>query len=498
MNNHNDSYDSRGKNASHDQSRQSAYLPAEKAKYARDDRDHEADPRETLKEKFEEAKRFLIDGHAQQASDRCMKAIKEGNDVFGENSVETLPGYFIAAEAYVEEGRLKKAEELLIGAYWKLSKHNPNEKQANHMTHKGEILDEREFDAFRGISHKAFGKLYLAKKEYDRALDEMKNGIYIDSMHYGPEDIQTSISYFIFGDVLIKSNQPDKGYSFYNQAIKIWYKFFKQLMRNADNESSEVDETIIKQGLSQLKGAEALFLDRLRNENEEEVIDDLHRLNYALAFIHRYVGEEDVALEYCRNVDGYLLGKYPQGHPKLDRFYGMFPHYHETAPREEDEEEDEDASQDEDEGGVSGQDESANRYENGENGDAEEIEGGEDEGEGDEGVEGQEDSGQYQGQEESQGQEEYQGQEDQGEGQYEGEQEGQGESGQQEEGEGEEEPQNQTENAEEEPEGQIEGEGAQEQEGESGQPAVGVQEQEGESGEPAIEQSGGNDASQDQ
>lgn len=80
--------------------------------------------------------------------------------MFGENSVETLPGYFIAAEAYVgelcwgnnkflklylEEGRLKKAEELLIGAYWKLSKHNPNEKQANNMTHKGEVLDERWF-----------------------------------------------------------------------------------------------------------------------------------------------------------------------------------------------------------------------------------------------------------------------------------------------------------------------------------------------------------------
>ena len=43
----------------------------------------------------------------------------------------------------LEEGRLKKAEELLIGAYWKLSKHNPNEKQANNMTHKGEVLDER-------------------------------------------------------------------------------------------------------------------------------------------------------------------------------------------------------------------------------------------------------------------------------------------------------------------------------------------------------------------
>lgn len=285
-------------------------------------------------------------------------------------------------------------------------------------------------------------------------------------------------------------------------------------MRNADNESSEVgmdrvfvnftkylelDETIIKQGLAQLKGAEALFLDRLRNENEEEVIDDLHRLNYALAFIHRYVGEEDVALEYCRNVDGYLLGKYPQGHSKLDRFYGMFPHYHENAPREEDEEEDEDVSQeDEDEGGVSGQEESANRYENGENG--EEIEGREDEGEGEEG----EESGQYQGQEESgqdQGQEEsgqYQGQEEsgqdqgeqEGEGQYEGEGEQEEPQGQTEEAE---EPQGQTEEAEE-PEGQIEGEVEGEQQQEQGEG-----EGEGESGEPAaVEQSGGNDASQDQ
>jgi len=465
MNNPNDSYDSRGKNASHDQSRHSALLPGEKAKYGRDDRDHEADPRETLKEKFEEAKRLLIDGHAQQASDRCMKAIKEGNDVFGENSVETLPGYFIAAEAYVEEGRLKKAEELLIGAYWKLSKHNPNEKQANNMTHKGEVLDEREFDAFRGISHKAFGKLYLAKKEYDRALDEMKNGIYIDSMHYGPEDIQTSISYFIFGDVLIKSNQPEKGYSFYNQAIKIWYKFFKNLMRNSDSESSEVDETIIKQGLAQLKGAEALFLDRLRNENEEEVIDDLHRLNYALAFIHRYVGEEDVALEYCRNVDGYLIGKYPQGHAKIDRFYNMFPHYRENAPREE-EEDDDDVSQDE-----SGQDESANRYENGgfRGEDDGQYEGqgeyqGEEEGEG-EGEEG-EGEGEYEGQgqeEEEEGHEQDQGQEDQGE---EGEEQQGGEEAQQEEAqeevqqeEAQQEEVQQEEGGQEEAQGEVEPEG---------------------------------------
>ncbi len=100
-----------------------------------------------------------------------MKAIKEGNDVrnffqrrnnekrclvrivLKHCQVTLLPQKLMLVsfverinnflKLSLEEGRLKKAEELLIGAYWKLSKHNPNEKQANNMTHKGEVLDER-------------------------------------------------------------------------------------------------------------------------------------------------------------------------------------------------------------------------------------------------------------------------------------------------------------------------------------------------------------------
>ena len=33
------------------------------------------------------------------------------------------------AEANIDEGRLKKAEDFLIAAYWNLLKHNKNEKQ---------------------------------------------------------------------------------------------------------------------------------------------------------------------------------------------------------------------------------------------------------------------------------------------------------------------------------------------------------------------------------
>lgn len=48
----------------------------------------------------------------------------------GENSVLLLPGYFILAEANIAEGKLKKAEEFLIAAYWNFLKFNkPEEKK---------------------------------------------------------------------------------------------------------------------------------------------------------------------------------------------------------------------------------------------------------------------------------------------------------------------------------------------------------------------------------
>lgn len=79
-----------------------------------------------------------------------------------------------------------------------------------------------------------------------------------------------------------------------------------------------------------------MFLDRIKMEGEQKVIDDIYKLHYALAFMHKYVGEEDVAMEYCRNIEGFLLGRYDQNHPKLTRFYDYFPNYQENFPRDND------------------------------------------------------------------------------------------------------------------------------------------------------------------
>ena len=80
----------------------------------------------------------------------------------------------------------------------------------------------------------------------------------------------------------------------------------------------------------------ALFLERLKTEGEEEVIDDIFRLNYALAFMHKYIREDDIAVEYCRNIEGYLLGRYGSEHNKLRRFHDFFPEFQDEVPREND------------------------------------------------------------------------------------------------------------------------------------------------------------------
>jgi hypothetical protein len=52
--------------------------------------------------------------------------------VFGENSIELLPAYFVLADANIHMGssaRLKKAEEFLIAAYWNLLKHTSDENE---------------------------------------------------------------------------------------------------------------------------------------------------------------------------------------------------------------------------------------------------------------------------------------------------------------------------------------------------------------------------------
>ena len=89
------------------------------------------------------------------------------NKVFGENSIELLPAYFVLAEANICMGgiRLKKAEEFLIAAYWNLLKFtsDDNEKGGGSAAQDDALVTKDEIERYRASLHKTFGRLFLAQ-----------------------------------------------------------------------------------------------------------------------------------------------------------------------------------------------------------------------------------------------------------------------------------------------------------------------------------------------
>ena len=85
--------------------------------------------------------------------------------VFGENSIELLPAYFVLAEANICMGgsRLKKAEEFLIAAYWNLLKFTSDENDKGSGSGQDDALvSKEELESYRASLHKTFGRLFLA------------------------------------------------------------------------------------------------------------------------------------------------------------------------------------------------------------------------------------------------------------------------------------------------------------------------------------------------
>lgn len=121
-----------------------------------------------IQQAVETAKKYIIHGRVEEANrkvyDKMTEKIKE--KVFGENSIELLPAYFVLAEANICMGgnRLKKAEEFLIAAYWNLLKFtsDENEKGGGSSQQDDALVTKEELESYKASLHKTFGRLFLA------------------------------------------------------------------------------------------------------------------------------------------------------------------------------------------------------------------------------------------------------------------------------------------------------------------------------------------------
>lgn len=130
-------------------------------------RQKKEDSRNQINQAVYQAKRYIINGQIDEASklvmDKMHGKIKE--KIFMEDSIELLPAYFVLAEANICQGggRLKKAEEFLIAAYWNLLKYKSDESEKSGANADDSLVTARELEQFDACLHKTFGRLFLAQ-----------------------------------------------------------------------------------------------------------------------------------------------------------------------------------------------------------------------------------------------------------------------------------------------------------------------------------------------
>ncbi|KAM3145676.1 hypothetical protein pb186bvf_002222 [Paramecium bursaria] len=247
-------------------------------------------------EEVNKARSLLIDGMYGQASDKAQKALVDyKEDLGGESSVLLLPGYFVAAESQIHEQQLKKAENFLVAAYWNHVRYNkPKDKTLEEDNKQQDDITDDQNTAYGGQLHKIFSKLHMAQKDYNKAIDELKLGIFIDSVKYGPEHVITGLNYYYMGTIFQHKKLLSEAESFYGKTSEIWYRFLKQYYKNPGRyQDSRPDEVTVKEA-SQILNKIEVYFEKYNEENGRKLYLIPITKNYqAQALLWKFQGDEN-------------------------------------------------------------------------------------------------------------------------------------------------------------------------------------------------------------
>jgi len=279
--------------------------------------------KEKIVREINKARRYLADGHTQKAIERANEAMKAVNKLFG-NSAELLPCYFVLAEAFIEEGKNKKAEDYLIQAYWSIVKHDKDNKQPGEEDQNQAQMSEEDRAINKATLHKVFARLYTAKDQTDKAMDHITEGIYLDTKRFGPEDINVSLSYYTIANIFAKQGKIIEAQIYYAKAVELWYRFLKNFFKS-EGQIEEPDEILYKQASSMLKNIEMSYLNYQR-EGKEIQEEALIELNYTMSMLYRLMNDDGLSMEYAKTLAKLMYDKYGELHKKYLSMQRLLPY----------------------------------------------------------------------------------------------------------------------------------------------------------------------------
>jgi hypothetical protein len=125
-----------------------------------------------------------------------------------------LKGYYLLGFCCIKLGKIKKAKDILISAYWKSLKI----KEKNNGDEKSNLEDDLTI-----IRLKAFASLFESEKKLDKTIHEYCQCLYLLASQYGPAHIKCLNLYYSIGCVFLKiKNRQIEAERFLTRFVNTW------------------------------------------------------------------------------------------------------------------------------------------------------------------------------------------------------------------------------------------------------------------------------------
>lgn len=175
---------------------------------------------ENLRQIIQKANLMIIEKEYEEGFDSLytnLKAMqqKDKESKWDVESLEVLlKGYYLLGFCCIKLGKIKKAKDILISAYWKSLKI----KEKN----KGDDEAHSE-DDLTIIRLKAFASLFESEKKLDKTINEYCQCLYSLATRYGPSHIKCLSLYYSIGRVFLKIKaRQTEATRFLTKFVNIW------------------------------------------------------------------------------------------------------------------------------------------------------------------------------------------------------------------------------------------------------------------------------------
>jgi tetratricopeptide (TPR) repeat protein len=173
-----------------------------------------------LKREIELANLLIIEQQYNKSYNVLYSYLKNEHEKESESNEETfkltLKGYYLFGLSCIHMNKIKKAEDILMSAYWKSLKNK--EKTQDQQS-------QQQVDELTITRLKSFALLFEHQKKYQKTMQMYSQCLYILSMNYGPTHIKCLILYYKLGRLNIKMKSPfNVSVNFLQKFTEIWFE----------------------------------------------------------------------------------------------------------------------------------------------------------------------------------------------------------------------------------------------------------------------------------